>query len=79
MSVDLNTNVAGRGGSTFGAEGSILVLRCACGATIEAESEKDLISVARHHLGKFHPDLSDDVPSAAILAMAEQKEEPRGE
>jgi hypothetical protein len=76
MSVNLNSGVAETGGSTFDAGGSMLMLRCACGATVDAESESELIRLARLHFGEFHPDLSGDVSAAAILAMAEQKGRP---
>jgi hypothetical protein len=49
-----------------------LMLRCECGATVEAEDEDKLIRLARLHFGEFHPDLIGVVPVDAILAMAEQ-------
>jgi hypothetical protein len=50
-----------------------LVLRCECGATIDANSEDELIRLTRLHFGEYHPDLNGGAQADAILAMAEQQ------
>jgi hypothetical protein len=60
---------------TLETQESELVLRCECGMTVLAESEKRLVELTRLHFGEFHPDLGANVPADLILAMAEQKGE----
>jgi hypothetical protein len=71
MSINLNSGILGNSG--FSAQASALAFRCECGAMISADSEQDLIRLARLHFGEFHPDLGGSVPADVILAMAEQK------
>lgn len=40
---------------------------------VSADSEQDLIQLARLHFGEFHPEVGGKVPADIILAMAEQK------
>ena len=51
-----------------------LRIRCECGAVVAANTEPQLIDLARLHFGEFHPDLGAEVPADLILAMAEKKE-----
>jgi hypothetical protein len=63
----------GTGGLGIAAEATRLVLRCACGATIDAGDEEELLRLTRRHFDQVHPDLGTEVPTGAILAMAEQR------
>lgn len=74
MSANLSNGAHGELGC---APTTLLTLRCACGATVDARREDELIELARLHFAEFHPDLGADVPADAILAMAEQKGELR--
>jgi predicted small metal-binding protein len=72
MSMRLRNGGMGMSDLNLGAEAATLVLRCECGAMINANSEDELIQLTRLHFGEFHPDLNGHVQPDAILAMAEQ-------
>jgi hypothetical protein len=52
---------------------SALIVRCGCGAVVNAHSHRQLIERAQNHFAEFHPDLGRKPPAHLILAMADQK------
>jgi len=52
---------------------ALVELRCECGETVSANTEKNLIRLARRHYREAHPALG-QMPAHTILSMAEKKE-----
>ena len=47
------------------------VINCECGYQARGETDEELISDARRHIGEQHPDMA-DASDDQILAMAEE-------
>ena len=54
-------------------QGLEVALRCECGETVAADSEKHLVKRARRHFREAHPALG-SVPAEQIIAMAEKRQ-----
>jgi len=48
------------------------IINCECGETIRAESDEELISKVKSHVGQAHPELVGKMSRDDILGMAEE-------
>jgi predicted small metal-binding protein len=53
-------------------KGVLVKVNCPCGATVEAESEDELVEQVQAHVASDHPDLVDTYTREKILEIAER-------
>jgi predicted small metal-binding protein len=53
-------------------KGVLVKVNCPCGATVEADSEDELVEQVQAHVASDHPDLVDTYTRDKILEIAER-------